>query len=101
MDTCERTARVNPTWTKRLLEDAGFVDVKMNPRKVYLNPWSQEEDTRETARWFNLGLCQGLEAMSLMPMIDHGGMQFDEVRELCLETQKEMCALRYRTHMTL
>ncbi|KAF4125106.1 hypothetical protein GMORB2_3945 [Geosmithia morbida] len=100
MDRVNKSARVAPQWTVRMLEDAGFVDVREETIRCYVCPWSSDRQEREIARWFNLVFSQGLEAMSLLPMVDYLGMSIDEVNSLCARTKREMCVLRYHAYMT-
>ena len=100
LDRAGRSARVDPQRTKRQLQDAGFVEIREEAIRFYVNPWSNERKERETARWFNLVFAQGLEAMSWMPLIDHGNMEFAQVRELCDRVLKEICVLRFHAYVT-
>lgn len=84
-----------------MFEEAGFVDISQETVRCYVNPWSDVKEEREIARWFNLVCAQGLEAMSLIPMIDHGRMSYDQVRELCDRTKKEICVLRFHAYVTM
>lgn len=101
MDGYDRSARVDSERTQRLLKEAGFVDITHETIRCYVNPWSEDKQERDIARWFNLGITQGLEAMSLMPMIDHGHSTFEQVQTLCERAKLEMSTLRYRAYMTL
>ena len=56
---------------------------------------------REVGNWFNLLLYYGLEAMSLMPMVDDLSMDPEVVRNLCREVKKEICALQCRAFCTM
>ena len=101
LDRANRSGRVIPQRTRQMLEQAGFVDIKERAIKCYVNPWSSVKMERETARWFNLVFGQGLEAMSLMPMIDHGHMSHDQVSDLNTRTKKEICVLRFHAYVTM
>jgi hypothetical protein len=99
MERYDRPARIVPNQTKRLMESAGLVDVEEEIIKCYVNPWSQDHREREIARWFNLGFCRGLEAMSMMPFIEKLEMPFERVRDLCARVKKEVCILRYHAYV--
>ncbi|KAJ6436750.1 methyl transferase [Purpureocillium lavendulum] len=73
LDHCNRSARVVPEETRRMIELAGFVDFKEETIPCYVNPWSPDPQEREAARWFNLGLRESMQAMGLMPMIEKMG----------------------------
>jgi hypothetical protein len=83
------------------MEGAGLVDFKEEVIKCYVNPWSRDRHEREMARWYNLGFCHSVEAMSFMPLIENIGMTFDQVRDLCARVKKEVCVLRYHAYVTM
>ncbi|KPM40712.1 hypothetical protein AK830_g5848 [Neonectria ditissima] len=101
MDEFDRGARVIPEETRRMIEAAGFTDVKEEVIKAYVCPWSPDRAERDLARWFNLGLTHSLEALSLMPLIEKKGMTAEEVRGLCAKVKKEICVLRYHTYCNI
>ncbi|KAI0190967.1 methyltransferase LaeA [Xylaria flabelliformis] len=86
--------------TKEILEDIGFsVEYKKIP--IALNPWPESEHRKEIARWFNLGLNQGLEAMTFDSVIHYLGYPEPEVRELLERVKEDMCRREWRTFCTL
>merc|ERR1712000_714460 len=101
MDRLNRSARVTPHETKRMMHEAGLTNFKQETIKCYVNPWSPDQHEREVGNWFNLVLYYGLEAMSLMPMVDGLSMDPDVVRDLCREVKKEICALQCRAFCTI
>lgn len=100
LEGANKSAKVDPERTRRQLEEAGFENIKEEAIRFYVCPWSEEKKEREIARWFNLVFALGLEAMSLVPLIDYGGMTYNEVRDLCARVQKEICVLRYHAYVT-
>jgi hypothetical protein len=98
MGRLNRSVIVTPDETRHLIESAGFTDVRQEVIKVYYNPWSPDRQERETARWFNLGFCRALEAMSMMPMIEQLNMKISEVKAICEEVKAEIRILRYHPH---
>nr|UWK20376.1 chromatin methyl transferase [Trichoderma gamsii] len=101
MHRYRRSVKVSTEDTKRMMEAAGFTEFKETTIRCYLNPWSTDRHQREAARWFNLALGLGLEAMSLMPMIDMLHMKQEDVVDLCKRVKAETCVLRYHTYFTL
>ncbi|KAK5992826.1 Secondary metabolism regulator LAE1 [Cladobotryum mycophilum] len=101
MDRFNRSARVSTENTKRMVEAAGFTDFQETTVRCYVNPWSPDRHMREVARWFNLGFSLGLEAMSMMPMIEKMNMTQKDVKDLCERVKKEICILRYHSYCTL
>ncbi|OAQ93910.1 methyl transferase [Purpureocillium lilacinum] len=101
LDSCKRSARILPQRSRRMIEDAGFVDFDEQTIRCYVNPWSPNQNEREAAKWFNLGLGQGLEAMGVLPMVEHLGMTAEQVRSLCERVIEENSKLRYRGYCTI
>lgn len=50
---------------KRLLEEAGFVDVVEVPYKLPIGPWGKDPKHKELGRWYLLYVTTGLESMAL------------------------------------
>ncbi|KAH6977627.1 hypothetical protein EDB80DRAFT_692346 [Ilyonectria destructans] len=69
MDQHGRPMRVHPRKTRRELELAGFQDISETVIKAYCNPWPEETHEKEVGKWFNLGLSQGLTALSYVAMV--------------------------------
>ncbi|KAK1247196.1 hypothetical protein MKX07_002105 [Trichoderma sp. CBMAI-0711] len=101
MHRYHRSVTVSGEATRRRMEAAGFTDFSETTIRCYVNPWSPDRHQRECARWFNLAFSLGLEAMSMMPMIDKLGMTKEDIVDLCSRAKKEMCILRYRAYCTL
>jgi hypothetical protein len=101
LERLERKARVDSVATRQMLEGAGFTDFREEIIRCYVNPWMSDRHEREIARWFNLGLSHGIVAMSLMPMIEGLHMEQEEVLDLCLRVNKEICVLRYQAYFNV
>ncbi|KAI1123243.1 S-adenosyl-L-methionine-dependent methyltransferase [Nemania abortiva] len=86
--------------TKRILEDLGF-SVEHKTISIALNPWPEPEHRKEMARWFNLSLNQGLEALTFESVIHWLGYPEQEVRELIERVKEDMCRREWRTYCTL
>ncbi|KAI1191788.1 S-adenosyl-L-methionine-dependent methyltransferase [Nemania serpens] len=86
--------------TKGILEDIGFT-VEHKKIIIALNPWPELESKKEMARWFNLGLNQGLEAMTFQSVIHWLGYPEPEVRELIERVKEDMCKREWRTYCTM
>lgn len=101
MDLAGRSARVDPERTRRQLQEAGFVDIREDIIRCCLNPWSDDPIENEASFWFNSSITKGLQAMALVPMIDHGDLNKQQVDTLCQRVHDEMCTLRYYMYMNL
>lgn len=86
--------------TKGILEDIGF-SVEHRKIPIALNPWPEDEHKKEIARWFNLGLNQGLDAMTFESVINYMGVPEPEVRDLIERVKEDMCRREWRTYCTL
>lgn len=96
-----RTARIVPGETRRLLEEAGFTDIKEQTVKAWVCPWSQDPRDREIGRWFNLALSHSLDALTLKPFVEKLGYQETEVRQLNEDVKKEICLMGNHTYCTV
>ncbi|OAA46917.1 Ribosomal RNA methyltransferase RrmJ/FtsJ [Metarhizium rileyi] len=94
-ETFGRNGRLDSATVRRTMESAGFIDFREEIIRCYVNPWMPDRHERELASWFNLGLSRGVEAMSLMPMIEGLGLKQEEVHNLCQRVIKEICVLSH------
>lgn len=53
--------------TRELLENAGFIDIHEEVIRAPYNSWPNDPHQKEIGRWYNLGLTEGLEALSFAP----------------------------------
>ncbi|KAI1323217.1 methyltransferase LaeA [Xylariaceae sp. FL0255] len=87
--------------TKARLARAGFVDIEYREKRIYLNPWPADETEKDIARWFNLGLTQGLEALTLKSLIYWLHLPEQEVRELIEKVKVDICRRQWQTFCTM
>lgn len=66
-DRASRPIAYNHT-TRRMLEMAGFIDIQETIIRAPYNSWPADPHQKEIGRWYNLGICEGLEALSLGPL---------------------------------
>lgn len=83
------------TDTREMLQYAGFVEVTEKVIRIPFNPWPSEPHRKEIGRWFNLGLCQGLEALTLGPLTRVLGWSREAVEKLVAEVKREICTEKY------
>jgi hypothetical protein len=79
------------TETQVMLERQGFVDIKHEVIEIPLNAWTSDPHTKNVGRWYQLGLIQGLEALTLAPMTRMRGWQKEDVDQLTQEVRRELC----------
>jgi hypothetical protein len=53
--------------TRQLLEAAGFIDIQETIIRAPFNSWPNDPHQKEIGRWYNLGLTEGLDALSFAP----------------------------------
>ncbi len=87
--------------TKTILEEVGFVDVEHKKIPIAFNPWPEDEHKKEMARWFNLGLTQGLDGLTFEAVIHWMNYPEQEVRELLDRVKEDICKREWRTYCTL
>ncbi|KAF5002189.1 hypothetical protein FDECE_10696 [Fusarium decemcellulare] len=91
MDNFNRSARVEPEDTRRMIEAAGFTEVGQEVIRAYVCPCSLDWRKRKLARWFNCALTYSLEPFSFMPLIEKQVMKYTDVLELCEKVKNEIC----------
>lgn len=84
-----------------MMESVGFTDFKEQRIRCYVNPWSDNDYEKDVAQWFNLGFIDGLEAMSLVPLVEKLGRTREEVTALAERVKIECCKLRYHAYCTM
>ncbi|KAG9235960.1 methyltransferase LaeA [Amylocarpus encephaloides] len=76
--------------TRRMLHDAGFVDIYDYNTNLPLSPWPRDQKQKEIGRWYNLALIQGLEAVTLQPLT-RAGWHREEIDRLIDEAKQDIC----------
>lgn len=84
--------------TRHYLERQGFVDIEEEIIRIPLNPWPADPLQKDTGRWYNLGICQGLEAFTLAPLTRIAGWKKADVDQLLAEVKKEICSKKYHAY---
>jgi hypothetical protein len=74
-----------------MLDGQGFVDIREQIIRVPLNPWPSDHHQKDIGRWYNLGLVQGLEAMSLGPLSRMFGWKKEDIDRLTVEAKRDIC----------
>ncbi|KAJ3495770.1 hypothetical protein NLG97_g3154 [Lecanicillium saksenae] len=101
MDGFQRSARVHTPSVRGMMQAAGFVEFEERTIRCYVNPWCDDAQDKLVAQWFNLCLIDGVQAMSLAPMIENLGMNIDQVNALQDAVKLECCKLRYHAYCTM
>jgi hypothetical protein len=90
-----------PSTAPDILRQQGFVDIKETVIRLPVNPWPADLHGRAMGRWYNLGLCEGLEAISLGPLTRVYGWPAEDVRRLVGEVKGLICDKRNHVYNNL
>lgn len=101
MDSFGRPIRLDSDVTKQRLVDAGFVDVKEEVVQMPLNGWPSDTHGRGLGRWFNLGMRQTYQPLSLAPLCRGHGRTPAEVQDLVTKVMRELYSNSVRAYCTL
>ena len=102
MDGLGRPMRLNSYLTKRRLVDAGFVDIEEQVIRLPLNCRLAGTPSRDLARWFNLGIRQACQPLSLAPLSRRRyGWTPDEIHDLSRKVKAELYGNTVDAHCTL
>ena len=96
LESLGRTARVDPDHIKRQIANAGFTDIQEEVIACHHVPWTQNEEQKDNARWFNLCITEGLMALSLQPFLQVHHWKVEDIESLCAKVKGELCTLNYR-----
>jgi hypothetical protein len=78
--------------TRHLLQAAGFIDIQETVIRVPYNSWPNDPHQKDIGRWYNLGITEGLEALTFAPLTRV--YQWDlnaHVKPLVEQVRKEIC----------
>ncbi|KAK3300226.1 S-adenosyl-L-methionine-dependent methyltransferase [Chaetomium fimeti] len=101
MDSFSRPIRLDSNLTKQQLADVGFDEIKEEVIQLPLNGWPTEVHDRELGRWFNLGVRQAFQPLSLAPLCRGHGRTPAEVEELAEKARGEVYSNTVRAYCTL
>ncbi|TVY71330.1 Secondary metabolism regulator [Lachnellula suecica] len=89
------------TDTRFILERQGFVDIQEEIIKVPMNPWETDPHLKNIGRWYNLGLTQGLDALSIAPLMRIKGWKKPEVDRIVQDVKREVCSKRIHAYCNM
>ena len=101
MDSFGRPMRLDSAVTKQRLADSGFVDIKEEVIQMPLNGWPADTHGRALGRWFNLGMRQAYQPLSLAPLCRGHGRTPAEVQDLAEKVTAELYSNSVRAYCTL
>jgi len=78
--------------TRQLLQSSGFIDIQETVIRVPYNTWPNDPHQKDIGRWYNLGLTEGLEALTFAPLTRVYGWDLNaHVRPLLENVRRELC----------
>ncbi len=78
--------------TRQMLQQAGFIDIQETVIRVPYNSWPNDPHQKDIGRWYNLGITEGLEALTFAPLTRV--YQWDlnaHIKPLLENVRKEIC----------
>ncbi|KAH7389151.1 methyltransferase LaeA [Cadophora sp. MPI-SDFR-AT-0126] len=87
--------------TGPMLQRAGFVDIKEEVIKIPLNPWESDPHQKDIGRWYNLGLTQGLEALTTAPLTRMSQWSKADVDRLIADVKREVCSKKFHVYCNM
>jgi len=78
--------------TRQLLQSAGFIDIQEMVIRVPYNSWPNDPHQKDIGRWYNLGITEGLEALSFAPLtrVYHWDLN-QHVKPMLDQVRREIC----------
>lgn len=86
------------TETRSMLEREGFIEIQEQIIKVPLNPWPSDPHLKDVGRWYNLGLTQGLEALTVGPLSRMSNWKLPAIDKLVADVKREICSKRHHVY---
>lgn len=103
MDAMRRVNRpmtYNPD-TRGMLERTGFTEISEQVIKIPFNPWPSDPHQKDIGRWYNLGLNQGLSALSMAPFTRTFRWSEQDVERVVAGVKKEMCSRKIHVYCNM
>jgi len=84
--------------TRQMLVAAGYVDIVESVIRAPYNTWPRDQHQKDIGRWFNLGMLEGVEALSLGPLTRVYRWSPELVRELVPKLKAEISDRRIHAY---
>lgn len=85
--------------TRQMLQAAGFIDIQETIIRAPYNSWPADPHQKEIGRWYNLGITEGLEALSLGPLTRaYRWSAVDHVKPLIQAVKREICTRKIHAY---
>ncbi|TKA78622.1 Secondary metabolism regulator LAE1 [Cryomyces minteri] len=84
--------------TRQMLEAAGFIDIREQVIRAPYNGWPADPHQKEIGRWYNLGLTEGLEGLSMAPFTRIFRWPADTVTRWMQDIKATVCTRRIHAY---
>jgi len=85
--------------TRQMLQAAGFIDIQETIIRAPYNTWPSDPHQKDIGRWYNIGISEGLEALSLAAFTRVNRWNATEhVRPLLREVKREICSRKIHAY---
>jgi hypothetical protein len=101
MDYFGRPLRMDSNLTKQRLVQAGFSEIKEEVIKLPLNGWPTDNNGRELGRWFNLGMCQAFQPLSLAPLYRSNRRSVADIYDMAEKARAEVFSTQVHAYCNL
>ncbi|KAL2154962.1 hypothetical protein VTH82DRAFT_3638 [Thermothelomyces myriococcoides] len=101
MDYFKRPMRFDSNTVKQQLANAGFDDIKEEVIQLPVNSWPSDIQGKTVGRWFNVGIRQALQPLSLAPLYRSGRSTLEDVQILAGKTRAEVYSNSVHAYCTL
>lgn len=85
--------------TRQMLQQAGFIDIQETLIRAPYTTWPSDPHQKEISKWYNMGITDGLEALSLAPFTRINRWSAREhVLPLIEQVKKEIGTRKYHAY---
>ncbi|CBX97665.1 predicted protein [Plenodomus lingam JN3] len=85
--------------TRQLLQQAGFIDIQETVIRVPYNSWPNDPHQKDIGRWYNLGITEGLEALTFAPLTRVYQWDLNTVvRPILDSVRREICNRKFHAY---
>jgi len=82
-----------------MLQQIGFIDIQETILRAPYNSWPGDPHQKEIGRWYNLGITEGLEALSVGPLTRINRWSATEhIKPMIGAAKREICARKVHAY---
>lgn len=85
--------------TRQMLQQAGFIDIQETMIRAPYTTWPSDPHQKEISKWYNMGISDGLEALSLAAFtrLNHWSTQ-EHIYPLIEQVRREISTRKYHAY---